>query len=353
MPSVATPERDAISNVICHSDFDIRNSLATLFHLMDQWLMMAGIVFSVFAVMVVGGVARRVNWVTHEADESLLKLVINVLLPCFIFNVIAGNPRLLLMHNVWQPPVVGFVSITLGCLIALVVANQFGGLIGLKDARERRTFAICVGIFNYGYIPIPLVNVLYGDDGTLGILLLHNTGVEVAMWTVAVMILAGGLKGQWWRRLFNPPLYAIVFALLLNFSNLHGYVPGWVRAAVKILGDTAIPMGLVMIGATIADHWNPAGVKRGTGVVVMSIILRLGLIPVLFMVAARYLPVTVELKRVVMIEGAMPAAVFPILLAKHYNGDAPTALRVVLGTGIAALITIPLWLAFAPDFVIR
>ena len=42
----------------------------------------------------------------------------------------------------------------------------------------------------------------------------------------------------------------------------------------------------------------------------------------------------------------MPSAVFPIVLASHYNSDAQTALRVVLATSALAIITLPLWLAF-------
>jgi predicted permease len=42
----------------------------------------------------------------------------------------------------------------------------------------------------------------------------------------------------------------------------------------------------------------------------------------------------------------MPSAVFPIVLTKHYAGDPPTAMRVVIGTSVAGLLTIPLWLSF-------
>jgi predicted permease len=70
----------------------------------------------------------------------------------------------------------------------------------------------------------------------------------------------------------------------------------------------------------------------------------LGLLPVLFLVLARALPVSVELKRVMVIEAAMPAAVFSILMARQYGGDPATAMRVVVATSITGLVTIPLWL---------
>jgi malate permease and related proteins len=51
------------------------------------------------------------------------------------------------------------------------------------------------------------------------------------------------------------------------------------------------------------------------------------------------------------VQSAMPAAVFPIVLAKMHGGEMPVALRVVLGTSIPSLITIPLWLGWALRFV--
>jgi hypothetical protein len=71
---------------------------------------------------------------------------------------------------------------------------------------------------------------------------------------------------------------------------------------------------------------------------------------VLFLLLARYLPASVELKRVIVLEAAMPAAVFPIVMSRHYGGDPLTALRVVIGTSLVGMVTIPLWIRFGMKF---
>jgi predicted permease len=48
----------------------------------------------------------------------------------------------------------------------------------------------------------------------------------------------------------------------------------------------------------------------------------------------------------------MPAAVFPVVMAKHYGGDPATALRVVLATSLVGLITIPLWIRAGMHYVL-
>jgi hypothetical protein len=54
---------------------------------------------------------------------------------------------------------------------------------------------------------------------------------------------------------------------------------------------------------------------------------------------------------VIVLEAAMPAAVFPIVMARHYAGDPATAMRVVIGTSVVGLVTIPLWIRLGLNFV--
>jgi hypothetical protein len=68
-------------------------------------------------------------------------------------------------------------------------------------------------------------------------------------------------------------------------------------------------------------------------------------------VVAKFLPASPELKRVIVLEAAMPAAVFPIVMARHYAGDPATAMRVVIGTTVVGLMTIPLWIRFGMQFL--
>ena len=72
--------------------------------------------------------------------------------------------------------------------------------------------------------------------------------------------------------------------------------------------------------------------------------LRLGVLPLLMLALARWLPCPVELRRVILVQAAMPCAVIPVILAKHYGGDPGTALRLILATSVIGLLTIPLWL---------
>jgi predicted permease len=306
---------------------------------MNEFVNVVQAVLPVFIVIAAGLVLRRLGWLTEEADASLLRVTINVMIPCLVFDSILGNPAVARLGNVLLAPVVGFGTVALGAGLALLAAKG----VPAETAATRRTFAFSVAVYNYGYVPIPLALSLF-DKSTVAVLFVHNVGVELALWSFGLTLLAGADPRREWRRLLSPPLVAIVVALLVNAILGERLVPVAARQAAHLLGQCAIPLGMVLIGATMADHLHEFRQRRGGRTMTLACLLRLGLLPALFLGVAWVLPLSTELTRVVVLQAAMPAAVFPIVMARHYGGDAGTALRVVVATTAMSLITTPLWI---------
>lgn len=298
-------------------------------------------VVPVFLVVMGGWMIRRVNWLTGEADASLLRVTVNVLMPCLVFDSILGSRAFAHAGEVFLAVGTGFTTVVAGLLAALAVQR----LVPARKESTRRTFAFSVAIYNYGYLPLPLALALF-DRETVAVLFVYNVGVEIAFWVFALGLLAGAGLRTSWGRFLNPPLLTIVGTLTLNAVGGDVWVPGIVRDATHLVGQCAIPVGLLLIGAIMADHTREFVSAQGGRVMLLSCLLRLGLLPLVFLWLATVLPVGVELQRVIALQAAMPAAVFSIVIARHYGGDAATALRVVLATSILGLITIPLWLRF-------
>lgn len=293
-------------------------------------------ILPVLGVIGVGYGIRRLKWLTPEADASLVRVVVNLLTPCLIADTILGNPVFGRVGNVVLPPLLGFGTTAMGILLGWWVGRGMG-------ERERRTFALTVGICNYGYIPLPLAQVLF-SAGTVGVLFVQNIGVELAMWLVGLSVLSGRSWRGGWRHLLNPPVFAIVGTLALNAVVPREAVPVPVLQAVHLLGRCAIPLGLILIGATLADLLPAMGESVRWRAVLLACGVRLVAVPAIMLGLAWWMPVSREIREVLLLHAAMPAAVFPIIMARHYGGDAGTALRVVVGTSLASAVTIPVWL---------
>ncbi len=292
--------------------------------------------------MVVGALGRRLNWLTNESDKSLANLTANVLIPAFFFSRIVASDQFDSFAESWLPPTVGFLSTCGGFAVAGLVAWGLGPWIGLRDPASQRAFALCVGICNYGYIPFPLAEYFYPE--AVVTLMLHNVGVDVALWSVGVMIVSGHFTKQWTRAVLSPPLLAVVLAILIRQFGWADEVPGPVMQLTDSLGQCAIPLGLVLSGAIILDYVRLVRWGENLSTIVAAVALRQLLIPAALMAFALFAAIPVDLQQVVLLQAAMPAATFPIVLVLLYNQDTGTALRAVLGTSLTGILTIPVWL---------
>ncbi len=310
----------------------------------DTWQIVLS-VLGVFLVMALGAYCRRTQWLTPAADRSLANLTAKVLLPALFVDRILGGQRFDSLLETWVPPAFGFGITVMGLLMGLAVAKTLGTWMGLADPASARSFALGVGICNYGYIPLPLAERFYSD--AVVDLILHNVGVDLALWSVGIAIISGGKSSgrPWWRLILSPPLVAVLIAVTLKQTGAAAFVPDPILQATGKLGSCAIPLGLLLSGALIIDFLREADWKGAGRTIVVAILFRQAWMPVLMLGIATLLIERVEMKQVLMLQAAMPAAVFPIVLARLYDRDTATALRVVLSTSIAGIVLVPLWLA--------
>jgi predicted permease len=342
-------------------------------------------VLGVFFIIATGAVCRHRNWLTREADRSLTNLTTRVLLPLYFVDKILGigvtgegvpgdglnsignpdqDPSSFLL---FIPPAFGFAATAGGFAIAYFLARRIGPHLGIVSDSSQRAFAICVGICNYGYIPYPLAQRFYPD--AMVDLILHNVGVELALWSIGIMIISGGQAAPdqssptptsvpaWKRILFSGPLIAVIVASSLRATGVDQWIPSPATFAINAIAGSAIPIGLMLSGAIIVDYvgeFLKTPLSRSSiKVIVSAITFRQVLMPILMLGITRFLVdgsddsilAGTHMLEVMMLQAAMPAAVFPIVLVKLYDHDTRTAIEVLVSTSIAAIITIPMWLA--------
>lgn len=306
-----------------------------------QFFFLLQIVAPVFIVMAAGYGTRKIGILTAEADRSLTRLVVLVLAPCLAFDIIIGNEALAAPKNWILPPVLGFGTVVLGIGVARAAAAAFGIPVG----RTRRTFVFTTAMQNYGYIPIPLCAKLF-DRETSGVLFALFLGIDFAFWSIALWQLTGHSQSGGWRQFVNPRMIAIPAALVLNGLGAARWIPESIATTYHLLGQCAVPLALVLSGALIADFLNRGAFREGTRTILLSTAVRIGIVPFLILVVTKLLPIGQPLQAVLILQAAMPAAIFPIVVTKAHDGDVATALQVVMGTSLVGLLSIPLWIGF-------
>ena len=292
----------------------------------------------VFLFLLIGMAMRHFNQIKPEADRTLLKLVFNLFFPCMIFSNIASNPSVTQEGNLLFAPLAGIIS----TLIGFGIGYAFGLLLFKKGSVQLRTFAFITALFNYGFIPLAIIPGLFPEmPQTTGVVFIHNLGVELTLWSVGILILTGSTSIRDLKHLFNPPLMTILGSIIINVSGLSGHIPDFVQNTTSILGQVSIPLGIMLAGTAIYDASKSAQWTSMGKVAIMAPLLRNGLIPIAMLAVGFILPTSPELKNVIIVEAAMPTAMFSLVIAKNYNGHIPTSTIIFLASNIVGMVTIP------------
>jgi len=313
--------------------------------MLDRWIDTASAVTGVFLVMGMGGLARHLRWFSKEVDRSLASFTSYVLMPSLYFSRIINDQSLSVHLDAWYPAVLGFLCTILGVGFAWGTARTFGSRFGLQSDSQQRTFGLTAGIHNYGYIALPLAEIFYPD--CVVPLMIHNVGVDMALWSAGLYVISGkGLSKSWKRIVFSPPLVAVALAVLIKQFGWVDWVPGPIQQATGKLGQCSVPMGLVLSGAILYDYFGKRTWGQTFRVLSLAIPVRMLLLPCSILAIAHWGTSSEALKQVLLIQAAMPAATFPIVMTRLYEQDVKTAWVVVVGTSLLSLVTIPLWMVF-------
>jgi len=292
----------------------------------------------VFIIVIVGLLLRKRQIVSSETDKGLTTLLINVLMPCFILDHIIGSQAASNLSNVITLATLGAGII----FISIALVYFLTPLLGMKEGHGRRSFTVATSIQNYGFIIVPLILSLYTDKELLATLFLHNLGVEIAIYTLGIMVFSGKLSFHP-KVLLKAPVLAVIVGVAINVSSMAPHIPIALLNAISMIGGSAVPLALIAIGMSIAEVLPETKFTLKVGL--SAIAIRLILLPALILSIAYFLPLELGTKRILLMQAAMPAALFPIVLARHYGGKPSLVAEVIVVTSIVSFLTMPLIVA--------
>jgi predicted permease len=301
-----------------------------------------------FFLMIVGGWSRKQNWLPSQKNASMSRFIVCVLYPCFIVYQVLSSQTDVTFSESWVTPSFGFGAIAIGFLIAKIV----GKILSLST-EENRAFSFCSGIFNYGFFAIPVASMIFGQELIVKIIL-FNLGVEVAIWTVGILVLTSSKFDP--VKLFNPPAISVFVALGLKSLGGAEALPLPIWEVISMIGQCSIPLGLMVIGAGFFDLFKDYKISDGLRIECGAVLTRNFLVPALFVLYAAWgwIPHGMEyLKQILVIQAAMPAGVFALLVVNSYGENSGIGLRAIMATMLACLFTMPLWIFLGTNYILK
>lgn len=300
-----------------------------------------------FVLMVVGYGCYKLTWVDQNSYAKLSKIVVNVFNPMLIINGVlgqaAGNDMKKILLNL----------ALVGIYFALLVILSFPlvKLLGLKAPTES-LYRMMLIFSNVGFMGIPVISSVYGEGIVLYIafyilgynFLLYTYGIHLAAISVHNEETEEKQKDSFRKLILNPGVIACVIAIIIFAVNIP--VPGPAAALVSYLGEPAVPMSMILIGASMAQQdWKK--LFKDTKIY-FFLAIRLLLIPIVAALIIGQLSLDVQIAGLFILMLAMPVGSIVVLLATDRGADETCCIRGSVLSTLFSVITIPIIALFLP-----
>jgi len=295
---------------------------------------MVEVMLTLFAILIVGLVAGKLDYMGGEFDKKLSSLVINFTCPALILSsAMTGelpDRRLIL-------PLLGISALTYVILtgVALILPRY---LTRKKDDEGIIGFALMFG--NVGFMGYPVVASIFGHQAVFYAAVL-NVVNTFAVFTIGTILIEGNLgDGKHFQKkvLYSTPMLSAYLAMLIVAFGIDG-IPGVISQPLTMIGNITVPAALLIIGSSMSQL--SARTMLGNLTVYITSVFRLLLIPLGFYYLCRAFGFDLYVVNINTVVIAMPVATYGTILCLKYNRDTTLIAAVTLITTLLSMITIP------------
>jgi predicted permease len=266
-------------------------------------------------------VARRVG----IAAEPLAKLAYWIIGPAFIFDSLANAG--LASDDLARLAFASFTAFVVSAVAALLLA--------VRLPRDRLAAIVTTGAWgNTGNFGLAIVTFTF-DDSALPYAAVCLVVVNTSGLILGVAIAHGGWRGI--VQAFTRPMTVVVLpALIVNFAEID--LPVAIDRPIGLLAGAIIPVMLVTLGIQLGNMGLPKidlDVARSLGAkLVVQPLAAIGIVELL--------DITGDAGGAVVLQAAMPAAVFTAVLAIEQRTRPDETATIVMAGTLASVVTLPL-----------
>ncbi len=285
----------------------------------------------VFAMLFLGVLLKRINWIDDGFIMTASSLVFNVTMPALLFlGIIHADLRAAL-----QPSLLIFFSVVTlaGFAFAWVWA------VWRVPLADRGIFVQGAFRGNNGVIGLALAASMYGDYGiSLGailaalVILFYN-----ALSTIVLAVYSPVIKSDPWSLfksvLGNPLIISILLASPFAYFKIP--LPHWFETSGNYLAQMTLPLALICIGGTLSLN----SLRQSGELAISASVMKMITLPVLCTLAAWLCGFRGAELGILFLYFASPTAASSYVMARAANGNHQLAAAIIVITTLAAAVT--------------
>ncbi len=300
-------------------------------------------VLTIIIMLSVGYFLGWRGWFDDKSSKLFSKIVMNIAFPAYMISSIIGTYDKAKLVHLAKGLFIPFISIIVSYALSVGVSRIFKIAPGRKGI-----FCAVFSLSNTIFVGLPVNMALFGEE-SLPFALLYYIANTTVFWTIGVYAISrdGGRENHEKlfsmknvKRIFSPPLTAFLLAIALILLEIK--LPKSVLDTCKYLGNMTTPMSMIFIGLVVQSvslrNFRP---DKSTWVMLAG---RFLISPLIVFGMSYYYPIPELMKRVFVIQAAMPALTSISIIAESYGADYKYAAVISTLTTIVSLASIPMYM---------
>ena len=210
-----------------------------------------------------------------------------------------------------------------------------------RDPYEKRIYSYGLVFSNFGFMGNAVVGALFPDIFLEYIIFTLPLWTGIYLWGAPVLLIGSdGEKKSFFSRLknfCNPMFVCTLIGMVIGITGFQ--LPDFLGSALTSAGNCMSPVAMLLTGMTIAQ-FKFRDVLCIKGVYVVTA-MRLVLLPALFLVVSRFIPMPKTEAVCTLAALSMPLGLNTIIIPSAYGRDTRVASGMALVSHVLSCLTIP------------
>ena len=283
---------------------------------------MINAILPIFCLIVIGYAIKQSPFIRDSFWEDAEKITYYLLFPALLISKVSIAD----LSIIDAPPLL----LTLWSTVILVSLVTFlvKPLLKISDAAFTSVYQGSIR-FNT-YIGLAIVSNLFGESGLVIAVIIAAILIPTVN-LFLVLVLQKYTRKHSGKTFFltlknlltNPLILGCLVGIGINLSGIT--LPLAVFTTLEILGSTALPIGLLSVGAAL----TLTGLKLTLSPILVASVIKLGIFPAIAFAIASYVNLELQTKQILVIFSALPSASAAYILAKNMGGDFQLMARII------------------------
>ena len=294
------------------------------------------IIVSIIVMILIGVLSKKIGLLKENDVETLNNIVINIALPCMIFNA-------LYTADVSLIPKLSILTVYM-LITSLIVGILTYSLLHFLGWERKKIWSLVtvVVLGNTGFLGYPITHGIFGNEGMIRAVFcdISTSILFILLSFILILIFDGELKVAIKKILTFLPLWSVVLGILFNIYSIPITPIG--STVVGYLAGATIPLIMISLGLSLKLE----GLKYHFKEVGLASIIKLLIYPLIALGVLSLLNITGFEHTIGFIEATMSSAMLGMVIAVTYRLDWELTSDCIFTTTLFSLITIPIFLMF-------